>query len=150
MIRRLIFILALIILISSILAAQDEGFGLGLLLGEPTGVSFKNWLGHNTAFAGGAAWSFEHRGSLHFHMDYLLHNFDVIEVKKGRMALYYGIGGRIRTRTETRVGVRIPIGLNYFFEKAPIDIFMEIAPLLDLTPKTEFYVSGGIGARYYF
>ena len=38
--------------------AQKEGFGLGVLLGEPTGVNFKVWTGYKTAVVGTAAWSF--------------------------------------------------------------------------------------------
>jgi hypothetical protein len=150
MIKRVILGLVLVLFFSSFLMAQDEGFGLGVILGEPSGISFKSWLGHKTAMAGGAAWSFENRGSVHFHLDYLFHDFDFIEVEKGTWTFYYGIGGRVRTRTKTRVGVRIPLGLSYLFEETPIEIFMEIAPILDLTPRTDFYFSGGIGARYYF
>lgn len=130
--------------------AQESGFGLGIILGEPTGISFKNWIGSRTAIDGGVAWSFYNDNSLHLHADYLVHNFDIFKVKKGKLTLYYGIGGRVKTDKKSRVGVRIPVGINYVFEKAPLDIFLELAPLLDLAPGTEFGLSGGIGIRYYF
>ncbi|MCK4431244.1 MAG: hypothetical protein KAW19_08060, partial [Candidatus Aminicenantes bacterium] len=46
-------------------AAQESGFGLGIILGEPTGISFKNWIGSRTAIDGGVAWSFGNNDSLH-------------------------------------------------------------------------------------
>jgi hypothetical protein len=143
-----VFIL-LVAFSSSNVGAQDSGFGLGVILGEPTGISFKNWVGSRTAIDGGIAWSFSNNNSLHLHMDYLVHNFNVFKAKKGKLALYYGIGGRIKTE-KSRVGIRIPVGINYIFGDAPLDIFFELAPVLDLVPSTEFRLTGGIGIRYYF
>lgn len=132
------------------LAAQDKGFGLGIILGEPTGISFKNWVGSRTAIDGGVAWSFSDNDSLHLHLDYLVHNFNIFKAKKGKLALYYGIGGRVKIHDESRFGVRIPVGINYIFGNAPLDIFIELVPVLDLVPSTEFGLTGGIGIRYYF
>ncbi len=131
-------------------AAQDSGFGLGIILGEPTGISFKNRVGSRTAIDGGIAWSFGNNDSLHLHIDYLFHNFNLFKEKKGKVLFYYGIGGRVKTEKKSRVGIRVPLGINYIFEKAPLDIFLEVGPLLDLVPATEFGLTGGIGIRYYF
>lgn len=131
-------------------SAQDKNFGLGIILGEPTGLSFKNWLSGETAIDVAAAWSFERRGSLHFHGDYLIHNFDLLKVKKGKLPVYYGVGGRIRAEEKSRLGVRIPVGVSYIFENVPLDIFIEIASIMDLAPKTEFWATAFVGIRYYF
>ena len=144
--RKLVLFLGLIIMLFPFKAvAQETGFGAGVILGEPTGISLKNWLADNTAVDFGIAWSFANSGSLHLHVDFLVHNFDLTEVEKGRLAVYYGIGGRFKSQKRERVGVRVPLGLCYIPEKAPIDIFLEIAPLLDLAPATEFGLTGGIG-----
>ncbi len=131
-------------------AAQDRGFGLGLILGEPTGVSLKSWTGRRTAIDAAAAWSFDRDGSLHLHMDYLIHDFDLIRTRTGRLPVYYGIGGRLRLEDKTRIGVRIPVGMCYIFDDAPFDIFLELGPVFDVVPRTELTVSGFIGFRYYF
>ncbi|MCH8557060.1 MAG: hypothetical protein LAT84_04525 [Balneolia bacterium] len=127
-------------------------FGLGVMLGEPTGVTGKLWTGGNTAFAGGVAWSFSGRSSLHMHLDYQINNFNLIQVERGTMSFYYGLGGRflIREDRDDKLGVRIPLGLSYFFSNDPIELFMEVAPVLDLAPSTDFSANGGIGVRYYF
>jgi hypothetical protein len=130
--------------------AQARGFGLGVILGEPTGINFKAWTGYKTAFVGAAAWSFGHEDSLHVHLDYIVHNFRLLKLENGHLPVYYGIGVRIKTGNDVRFGVRVPLGINYMFEKAPLDIFVEIAPIFDLTPKTDLFFNGGIGIRYYF
>ena len=55
-------------------AWAQEGLGLGIILGEPTGISFKSWLSTTTAFDMAAAWSFVDEDALHLHGDYLVHN----------------------------------------------------------------------------
>ncbi|NIO48322.1 MAG: hypothetical protein GTN73_02615 [Candidatus Aminicenantes bacterium] len=131
--------------------AQEMGFGLGLMLGDPTAISFKKWVGSKTAFDGGVGWSFRNGGSFHVHADYLIHSFNLITVKRGKAALCFGLGARLNTEDETKFGFRIPFGVSYIFEKAPLDIFFELAPLFDLVPSTEFGgLEWSIGVRYYF
>jgi hypothetical protein len=36
------------------------------------------------------------------------------------------------------------------FSNAPVDIFVELVPILNLAPSTDFDFNGGIGARYWF
>ncbi len=75
-------------------------------------------------------------------------------LKRAQLPIYYGIGGRIKfienRGHDNRVGIRIPVGINYLPGTIPLDFFFEIVPLLDLVPKTDFGVNGGIGFRYFF
>jgi hypothetical protein len=134
----------------SCLAAQDRGVGLGIILGQPTGVSFKVWTARNQAFDVAVAWAFDREEAIHVHADYLFHNFRLFRVEKGQFVLYYGIGGRIKAESRTRFGIRIPIGLSYLFEDAPLELFFELGPIMDLAPSTLFRMTTGIGIRYYF
>lgn len=131
---------------------NDHGFGLGVIVGEPTGIAFKGWLSTSTALAGGAAWSFADNSNFAFHLDYLVHRFDLIDVGKGELPLYFGIGGRFKIRDDAddALGIRIPVGLDYLFEGSPIDIFFEVVPIVELTPETEFRLNAAIGARFFF
>jgi hypothetical protein len=36
------------------------------------------------------------------------------------------------------------------FARVPVDIFIELAPILDLVPETDFTVNGAVGVRYFF
>lgn len=120
---------------------------LGVILGEPTGISLKAWQSDNTAFDAGFAWSFGDNGSLHLHADYLFHNW--MDVESGSLALYYGLGARLQIADDPRLGARIPFGLQYNIPDTRLATFFEVAPLLDLVPETTFDVNGGIGLRIY-
>ena len=120
---------------------------LGVILGEPTGISLKAWQSDNTAFDAGIAWSFGDNGSLHLHGDYLYHNW--LDVESGSLALYYGFGARVQLANDARFGVRIPVGLQYNIPDTRLATFFEVAPLLDLIPETTFDVNGGLGLRIY-
>jgi hypothetical protein len=145
----IVFLLA-IIFFPIALGAQDRGFGLGIILGEPTGVSFKSWVGRREALDVAVAWSFDGEGAVHLHADYLFHNFRLFRAEKGQFVLYYGIGARVKTANKTQVGIRIPLGLSYLFESDPVEIFFELGPIMNVTPSTLFRMTTGVGVRYYF
>ncbi len=150
MIRLILFLVIMLVLFLQPVAADETGFGLGLILGAPTGLNFKCWMKNNTAIDGALAWSVGRDSKLYLHADYLLHRFDVFEVERDKMALYYGIGGRVKFEDNGRVGIRIPIGVDYIFVNAPLDIFLELAPVLDLAPSTNLSLNGGVGIRLFF
>jgi hypothetical protein len=161
------FIVATLIVLSTVAlnsthAQGKDGFGVGVIVGEPTGLSFKKWTGSRQAIAAGIAWSFSENASFHFHADYLQHKFDVVKMAEGQgqLPVYFGLGGRLKLREgnsgrgrnddDPMVGVRVPLGVSYLFADAPVDLFAEIVPVLDLVPDTDFDLSAAIGARFYF
>jgi len=58
-------------------AQSNHNIGLGIILGEPTGLTFKLWNKQTMAFDAGAAWSFVSGGYFQVHGDLLLHNFNL-------------------------------------------------------------------------
>lgn len=132
-------------------AADARTWELGVILGEPTGLSAKYWMSNVNALDFGAAWSFGGDGQFHFHCDYLFHNYDAFKVERGSLPIYFGIGGRVRfDENDNRLGLRLVVGLEYLFDEYPMSLFFEIAPIVDIAPKTEANVNGGIGIRYVF
>ena len=143
-------------------ARGENGLGVGVIVGEPTGVSIKKWIGETRAVDAAAAWSFSENGSFQFHADYLIHNFYLLQPKdfNGRLPAYFGVGGRIkikdanegkvRNEKDTLVGIRIPFGISYLFADAPVDLFVEVVPILDVAPDTDLDINAAIGVRYYF
>jgi hypothetical protein len=120
---------------------------LGIILGEPTGISLKAWQSDDTAFDAGFAWSFGDNGSLHLHADYLWHKW--LDVETGSLALYYGLGARLQVADDPRFGARVPVGLQHNIPDTRLATFFEVAPLLDLVPETSFDVNGGLGIRIF-
>ena len=152
-------------LIDNGLTAEEmirQGFGIDVIVGEPTGLSAKKWITDTTAIDAAAAWSFADFNSFQLHVNYLWHNYDLIQTKElpGQLSVYYGIGGRIKLKGSndgkgnkdegTRLGVRIPVGLSYTFKENPVELFAEVVPLLDVVPETKLGIGVGVGARYYF
>jgi hypothetical protein len=127
---------------------QKSGLGLGVILGEPTGASVKYWLGNNSAFDVGAAWSLTDRNeALHMHTDFLWHSW--LKSEQG-LAFYYGVGARAIFADDAEAGLRVPLGLTYLFESIPLDLFLEAVPILDIAPEAKLAGNGGVGLRYYF
>lgn len=147
-----VFFFSLLMALPSVLAQSSTNSGQlagGLMIGEPTGLSFKYWNNNKQAIDVGVAWSFEGNDVISLHSDYLWHKW--LDVESGRLALYYGIGARaLLNGSDSVIGARIPVGLNYLLQDAPFGFFLEIAPIVDIIPSTDGNASGGIGARFYF
>ena len=152
--RSFLVLVFLALALPGLLSAQQDDFGVGIVLGEPTGLSLKKWLGGRSAVDAALAWSFTDGGAFHVHVDYLRHDFTLIQVREGSLPFYYGIGGRLKHDNNapdpTTVSARAPVGLSYMFQNHPIDIFFEVALLLDITPESKLAVNSGVGFRYYF
>lgn len=133
--------------------------GVGVIAGEPTGISFKTWVDEVHAIDAAAGWSLSGNTSLRLHADYLWHDFGLLRPgpPEGRLPLYFGIGARARLGEENdrhdsddHLGVRFPLGIAWIAPAAPIDVFVEIVPVLDLLPGTELDIDAAIGVRFWF
>lgn len=156
------FILAAMIFgLTAAPAFAQKGLGLGVILGEPTGVSLKAWISENHAVDAAAAWSYSQNDSFQFHADYLFHEFGLIQAEEipGKFPVYFGVGGRIKLERENNgrgrndhhslVGVRVPFGVSYLFPDVPVDLFFEVVPILNLAPDSQVDLNAAIGARFY-
>lgn len=132
--------------------AGGGNFGLGITVGEPTGISGKFFVSNMNAIQGAVAWSFSGDTDFHLQLDYLYHFESLIKVKSGKAPVYAGLGGRVKFREnkDNQIGLRIPVGVAYHFAAAPFDVFVEIVPILELAPDTEFSMEGALGGRFYF
>ena len=155
MIARLtVVIILVVILFCGQAVAQDKVFGLGVLLGEPIGLSGKWWLTRTIAIDGAVAWSFAGDGGVQLHADVLYHKFDLLHINEDKLPLYFGVGPRVKFETDdgdTIFGIRFPVGINYIYaEKRPLDLFFEVVPVLDRAPRIRFAFNAAVGVRYFF
>ena len=140
---------------ASVAVASPGGIGLGIMAGEPTGLSAKVYLGSHFAIDAAAAYSYLWHGSgAQVHADLLFHTGSLLPKLIGFLPLYVGAGARIRLANGVdnpmRVGVRIPVGAEYVFPIIPLGVFFEVAPILDVAPITGFTGNSALGVRYYF
>lgn len=145
-------------------AAEAAGgpFGLGILLGSPTGISGKYFFAPQHAMDFCLGWGWAGSSALQIHADYLVH-FSVARPRHFELKLFFGGGlaffvwgdGRGRYWDDDRdgragLGIRVPIGIAFHIRKVPIDPFIEVVPGIGLFPGVGALVQGGIGIRYYF
>ena len=140
-------------------AAHPQGLGLGLMGGNPSGLSLKVWTSRHVALDAGLGYTTWYGPAPSFHGDVLWHSRSLIQPSDGYLPLYIGLGARVvmadaHDYPDTRVGVRIPLGLEYVFSSVPIGLFLEVVPTFDLAgvPPSRglFGQQGSIGFRYYF
>lgn len=165
-IRSLCLLAALAALpIQSASAAKGGPLGLGIVLGEPSGLSAKYWLGSRTAVDFGLAYSFNSFFAIF--SDYLYHFPAAFASQKNpisEISPYVGIGAiffadTASSRSSSRyfttdgdvgLGLRLPLGLEWRPNSAPIGIFLELVPGIGIIPSTFGFVEGGLGGRFYF
>lgn len=135
---------------------KGNRFGVGLYVGDPTGFTFKGYLTQQWAIQGIFAWSFANE-SFTMIGDAVFDFFDIpVETKKFRLPFYAGVGAKVgldkggRNKNRTVGGIRIPVGVAMQFVKYPIEVFFEVAPGMEVAPSTDFDITGGLGARFYF
>lgn len=145
-------IILIIFIATNALALERKKFGVGVIIGEPTGITIKYMLDDKSAIDAGVGWETSGDNEFHIHGDYLYHMNDLIKVPHGKLPLFFGGGLRFinREKKDNKFGVRIPVGIEYLFENVPLGAFLELVPILNLRPDTDFDFEGGIGIRFFF
>jgi hypothetical protein len=147
-------------------------FGLGVVLGDPTGLSAKLWVAPTNAIDFGLGWWgwgvnngcwVDNIGRSHcdnsfsggtFNADYLWQS----NIVRGTAQLdwHIGAGGRFIwwggcSGDCVQFGARVPIGLDLMFQNPNfLEVFFELAPALMVVPGVFLAVEGGLGVRGYF
>jgi hypothetical protein len=168
------FTLAFVVALATIAtprSARAEGgpFGMGLIIGSPTGVSLKYYLGEgDQAIDGAVGFAFIGNGGIQVHADYLWHPWVLTRDPAFTMPVHLGVGARLIDHDRGRdadddfhVGIRGPIGLSFDFTEIPLDVFIELALIVDFhgdhrindgddSDHVDLDLNAGVGARYYF
>jgi hypothetical protein len=155
--RKILTVLAIGSICIGIAAAHPQGIGLGLMGGDPSGLSAKVWTGPHVALDAGLGYSVWSGNAIQVHGDVLWHTNSMLQSSAdGYLPLYIGLGARVKltdnSHDYTRIGVRIPFGLEYVFSAVPIGLFLELVPTFDLAPSGHrgFGGNSSAGFRYYF
>ena len=143
---------------------QSKKFGIGVYLGQPTGLTMKYFFSPKHALTGAIGAGWWGGNNLHFHVDYGYHipltrtaDFDFKFWVGGGLKFFYFYhdynnyydthwdgGGR------AGLAIRVPLGIAFHLNKVPLDIFFELAPGVAFLPWIGFTFDGGIGVRYFF
>ncbi len=136
----------------SALAIEGRKVGIGVIAGEPTGITGKYMIDNNSAVDAGVGWKTSGDDGFHIYGDYLYHFYNLFEVGVGKLPMYVGGGARLiyRENKDNKFGIRIPVGFEYLFDNMPLAAFLELVPVMNLTPDTDFDLEGGVGMRFLF
>lgn len=137
---------------------EGKEFGFGILLGDPLGVTVKLWTAHDQAFV--ADFGASYFGPLRLQGDYLWH-FDafhsyIVKMYAGPgLALGFGhsddrfFDDDDPNATHVGVGMRVMFGINIIPQRTPIEIFLEVGPMIAFVPSIGVGVDAGAGIRFY-
>jgi hypothetical protein len=147
-IARLLVLLA--VLWSAPARAESGAFGLGLILGQPTGITGAYQLSDRTAIdaALGLGWVDDRKFYLHVEFLYFLPT--LVSGNSAALSAYLGIGGFFFAHKDPVFGARAPFGLSLDFTSVPLQLFLEASLLLAIVPGVDLDVRGALGFRYYF
>jgi hypothetical protein len=168
MIRKVLLISLFLLMLPALIHAQgpqNKPFGLGLALGEPTGITGKYWFNRKNTLQFAAGWGYwpHHGGAIY--CDYLYNVFTILRAKKVpfNLLFYMGLGGKLGIWDDywhrdhyydsgVSLGLRIPFGVTMVFVKGPFDVFLEVVPGMAFIHPHPFWfdLDACIGGRFYF
>lgn len=143
----LVFSILLSVCSVGVMAQDKNETGIGILLGEPSGINGQFFWSKRSAVDVTAAWSF--KDWLFVAADY--QRYDYLMNLPREWKWTYGFGGYL-TLPESEdgtFGFRLPVGLRYHFPHSDIATWAEIAPALELIPDTSPQLQLGIGLTYW-
>jgi len=157
-------IITILALLSSTAFAAPK-MGVGVLLGDPTALSGKYFMGGDSAIDAGI--SFGHHELVLFG-DVLKHfpgKFGSQNAFVSSLNPYVGVGPVVAFSDgdndhshhvieddddDFGIGGRIPLGVEWMDKEIPVGVSLEIAPGAIILPSTNAFVQGGVAVRYYF
>lgn len=138
----------------------DKGtFGIGIIVGEPTGICGKLYIKDDQAIqaaVGGAIIG----GGIQAHADYVFHPIILQTRDSFVLATFIGPGVRFiqysngRDASFVALGLRATGGLLFDFKNVPLDAFLEVAGVFEFAFEdgegAGIALNAGAGVRYYF
>ncbi len=150
--RALVFAVAALALAADAKPAQarpQSDFGLGIILGRPTGVTFEFGLAADQAMDLAIGLDVLSGNRFYVHGNYLFYLGPVVEGQVG-LSPYLGPGIFLSGGDPFRGGIRVPFGMSMDFQAEPLKLFIEVAPHLRLADDVNLDVGVAGGFRYFF
>jgi hypothetical protein len=122
------------------------------VIGAPIGISGNYFTSQNQSIDAVLAFNF---GGHHtyFHSTFLRHHQKTLFIDGVGIDSFWGLGARIQIKSrqdDYNFGPRLSGGFLYKVRSSPVDIFCEVALIVDLIEDTGLAANLGVGARYYF
>jgi hypothetical protein len=132
-------------------AARGGALGIGLIVGDPTGITGAYRMGNHTAVDVAVGLDELDHDSVYVHAEFLFILGDLLRGGSVSLGPYVGVGGfLVDFKDDIGIGARAPFGLSLDFHAAPLQIFLEVAAFILLVPDTNSDLGVALGLRYYF
>jgi hypothetical protein len=150
----------------------NKKFALGLELGEPSGLNGKVFVSRSGAVDFGVGWIYSpyyYGDGFHIYADYLWHPTSLASTSAFELPFYIGGGLRfwdfnycdqqVCNFGGTAIGLRIPVGISFDFNRVPLDIFVQLVPVIDFVngdyydrfrDRAHLGIDLSLGLRYWF
>jgi len=146
--KGIVLIMLIVLLMTPVFSApKNNGVGVGLTLGYPTGVTMRYGM-DDFRVLGNLTWNF---GS-GFYLDAGA-LYDVTEVELGEIPLIINGGALLGlgiNNSDFAMSVNGVIGASYYMNEYPVEIFLNLAPGVAILPSMGMSFKGGFGALWYF
>ncbi len=150
----------------------NKTFGLGLELGEPSGLTGKVFVTKSSAIDFGVGYiydSYYYGDGVHLYADYLWHPTTITSTPSFELPIYIGAGlrfwnfsycvAKVCTVDGSTFGIRVPFGIAFDFNNVPLDVFIELVPVLDFVrgayydrfhDRSHLGIDLSVGIRFWF
>jgi hypothetical protein len=149
---------------------SNKTFGLGVELGEPSGINGKYFYATDRAidFGVGDIYDYYSYRGVYAYVDHLWHPVSLASTDSFELPFFVGVGGAIWHWEDYRnyplyyngnsLGARVPFGISFDFNNTPLDIYLQIVPTLHAfvdrpmyyDRSLYFFIDGSLGVRYWF
>ena len=149
----------------------NKTFGLGFELGAPIGINGKYFFTGKAAldFGLGFIEDYYYGPGVHLYGDFLYHPVSIVSTHAFKLPFYFGAGlrfwdfgycvGNVCGYGGQALGIRVPLGISFDFNRVPLDVFIQVVPVIDFL-FGDYYtyygnlahlgVDGSVGLRYWF
>jgi len=131
-------------------AVAFQAKGMGFIFIEPAGLSLKMWFQRGAGFQAAAGWSSRRGNPFQVQADYQFFQRGLYQSLSSEFRFYAGAGARLDFHSDIRVSVRIPLGLDFQSWDVPLNLFLELTPLVNLNPTVGIDLRAALGVRYLF
>jgi hypothetical protein len=149
--KKLICLLSLVLSLN-LMAATGGANGLGIVFGDPSGITFQHRINEREFADFYFVYNWDEEAM--FMGDYKFRLPGIFDSDVPVMP-YIGVGSYLKLKdhkhnNDIALAVRIPVGVEWKVPEAPIAVFGELVPALQVIKKTDGDFQAGIGARYFF
>jgi len=128
-------------------APPPKSPGVGIVVGDPTGGTFRYFLTPTRSLDLGVGFS----GDVAMWADHSWHAWDLLpRPASGETDFWVSAGVRLEPGDDTEFGVRTMLGASYWLPQRPVELFATAGPVFRMTPSGGVDADGGVGVRFYF